>query len=613
MIKEPTMKKGLLLPLVLSSLFASMSIKERIDYHFALLEKLDHIATTVDGKFYTYDFNHNGHIDYNDWVYESLHTKKRYRLLAHPPTPDNAFGFAPVDVDLSGAKVAGYFKRIDFKGDDPRYSWIYLRESDKKIYKLMGSENGFFVYFDLDGDGNPDPLRMRYFFSPDGKFVNLISTAIKDVAAGWYHTCALRGINLYCWGDNSYGELGDGTLDPILKPCTKIFPGHRLVAVDASKEYTCALEHDATKDKNYLYCWGRNEYGKLGDGKVDKNQIPLSQIPVQYVPFEHEHYSAFPTKVKNESNEDFEGFVQFSAGSWHGCGVTKQSELYCWGQNFSGALGIGKDPNLFSPYAALSHLNDAEFYKTFLWPYPMGVHSSPNDDSTMCDVKMVSVGSSDHNCLLKKDGRVMCWGWNGEEMELGVPGFTQDFATVPFDYVYKENGVLEGIVKIASGMQHTCALRNNGLVYCWGENDRGQLGDLTTQDHPNAVMVRRKTGDPLGSIIDIFTARGNHTCAIDENLSLYCWGANGHGELGIGESGNFKPYAVKVKLDKKVIKATAGGSGQTPFEIIPLDIGEHTCAITLSNELYCWGANSFGQVGDGTKQQRTLPVKIELP
>ena len=83
-------------------------------------------------------FNHNGHIDYNDWVYESLRTKKRYRLLAHPPTLDNAFGFAPVDVDLNGTKVAGYFKRINFKGDDPRYSWIYLKKERQEDLQTDG-------------------------------------------------------------------------------------------------------------------------------------------------------------------------------------------------------------------------------------------------------------------------------------------------------------------------------------------------------------------------------------------------------------------------------------------------------------------------------------------
>ena len=123
----------------------------------------------INGEFYPYDFEHDGTIDPNDWVYISVPTGSAYRLLATTPTEDNAFGFASVTApsDLPD-EPDGYFVRIDFPLDtDSRFSWVYAKKSTGNVYKLMGvTEQNTFDYLDINGDGVPDPLpNITYSYS----------------------------------------------------------------------------------------------------------------------------------------------------------------------------------------------------------------------------------------------------------------------------------------------------------------------------------------------------------------------------------------------------------------------------------------------------------------
>ncbi len=585
-------------------------IAQNVAYHEELARAYDFTAVPINGKFYMVDFEKDGKIDYNDWLYVDVKSGKKFRILATPPTQNNAFGFAPVEVEVPDKKPDGYFVQLARLQEDPRFRWVYYSNATQRLYKLMGSKDGYFVYLDIDEDGRPDPLNLMARINDAETFISFIDQTIHHISAGWKHTCAVKGRAVYCWGDNAKGELGDGTLQNRPVP-TRIanFPNtHVAVQVDAAKEYSCLL----TKEGE-VRCWGRNEYGKLGNGKVDRNQNPLNQIPQSLFPFQHQPYTSINEEVVFENGTPLRGIKQISTGSWHACGVTTEGNLYCWGQNFDGALGIGKDPKDFTPTNLLQHLNEKSFYQTFFWPHPLLVHASKHTSEPLENVKMVAAGSSDHTCALLEEGQVKCWAWNGSEGQLGVPGFSQEYATAPIDYVHTADGLLQNVTKIAAAENHTCALRSDGKVLCWGANALGQLGDGTWQERGYADYVRKEDGSLLENIRNIFANRGNSTCAIDNDFHLYCWGNNTHGELGVGDREN-RPYAVRVKLNQRVKYAATGGWGTNPFEvenIDPASFGEHTCAVTIFDEIYCWGFNDRGQLGDGSYQERLLPVKVK--
>ena len=115
----------------------------------------------VNGEFFAYDFNKNGKIEYNDWIYLTIPNQKAFRLLAVTPTPNNAFGFAPIATPKDmPTSPDGYFIKISFPLDsDDKFSWVYVTHKEGKVYKLMGATpNNRFDYLDIDQDGKPDPL-----------------------------------------------------------------------------------------------------------------------------------------------------------------------------------------------------------------------------------------------------------------------------------------------------------------------------------------------------------------------------------------------------------------------------------------------------------------------
>jgi len=187
-----------------------------------------------------------------------------------------------------------------------------------------------------------------------------------------------------------------------------------------------------------------------------------------------------------------------------------------------------------------------------------------------------------YSCALFGGGSVKCWGDNSKA-QLGI-GSSGGQSLVPLAV----NTLGSGVTAIATGVFHACAVTGAGAALCWGYNNHGQLGDNSTTTRPAPVPV-----SGLASGVAKISAGQFHTCAATTGGAAKCWGDDGNGQLGIGTVGGQSLVPLLVSGLTGVAGVAAGGL--------------HTCALTSSGAIRCWGSNNAGQVGDGTTTMRSAP------
>jgi alpha-tubulin suppressor-like RCC1 family protein len=249
-------------------------------------------------------------------------------------------------------------------------------------------------------------------------------------------------------------------------------------------------------------------------------------------------------------------------------------------------------------------------------------------------VNAITAGNS-HTCALMASGGIKCWGHNSSG-QLGDG--TWFYRSVPVDV----SGLMIGVAAVSAGREHTCALTTGGGIKCWGNNVDGQLGDETTTNSLTPVDVSGLTSGLIA-----VAAGGYHTCALTSGGGIKCWGSNLYGQLGYVSAGTYSSTPVDVSdLTTGVVALSAGmthtcvvmagggarcwgnnASGQlgdgsklnrtTPVDVSSLTDGTavaagsyHTCALTGGGMAKCWGANGHGQLGDGTTGESTTPVEV---
>jgi len=354
------------------------------------------------------------------------------------------------------------------------------------------------------------------------------------IAAGQFHTCALTSAGgVKCWGLNQFGQLGDGTTTDSPTPVFVKGLKSGVIAITAGFGHTCALT-----DTGGAKCWGQNQFGQLGDGTIANRSLPRNVHGLG------------------------SGVTAIAGGGQHTCALTSDGGVKCWGNNFHGQLGDGTRTT----------------------------RSLPKKVRRLTSGVAAIAGGEIHTCALTDAGGVKCWG-NNFNGQLG------DGTKVLRELPGNVRGLTSGVVAIAAGGLHTCALTGDGDAKCWGYNFYGQVGDGTTTDRLLRVNVRRLTG----GVAAITTGAGGtgrgHTCALTDAGGAKCWGWNMWGQLGDGTTTDHHTPAF-VKGLKTGVAAIAAGA-------------DHTCALMSAGGAKCWGRNGAGQLGDGTIIDRHKPVNVE--
>ena len=306
-----------------------------------------------------------------------------------------------------------------------------------------------------------------------------------NITAGDYHACALlQNGEARCWGNNTAGQLGDGTETDSSSP-VPVLQLAQAVGISTGGFHTCAvLQNGAVK------CWGRNEIGQLGDGTTDSSSVPVA--------------------VSGITNA-----IAVAAGYKHTCALLQNGTVQCWGDNSYGELGDGNA-------VLTSERGGASTSHSSVPVTVVGINTA------------VAVTASDgyHSCAVLQDGTVRCWGDNVSG-QLGDGSRTT--AVTPVAVVG-----IGAAVDVSSGDFHTCALLRNGTVNCWGLNYTGQLGSgSSTSDSATPVEV-----SGVGTAIAV-SAGVMHTCAVLQDGTARCWGDNSVGEIGDGTTSNaFDPVTV---------------------------------------------------------------------
>lgn len=339
----------------------------------------------------------------------------------------------------------------------------------------------------------------------------------KSVSAGDVHTCAIRkGGELYCWGRDVEGQVGDGANpNPATSP-RRIGTLNDWARVAGGRDHTCAI-----RTSGKLYCWGSDSSGQLGDGNTSSTADAPKRIGT------------------------LDDWSKVDSGYAHSCGIRKNGKLYCWGSNADGQIG---------DHGASSTAD------------------APKRVGTGADWNSVSTGR-EHTCGIRQNGKLYCWG--GDDKRQVGDGANPDPALYP-----RRIGSLDDWATVSAGEYHTCAIRKSGKLYCWGFDNFGQVGEGQTTI-PLDVPVH------IGSLDDWATvaAGNNHTCGARKNGKLYCWGWNSDNQLGDEGSGTASAPRRIGALDDWA--SLSGGRA-------------HTCGIRKGGSLYCWGRDTEGQVGDGT-------------
>jgi alpha-tubulin suppressor-like RCC1 family protein len=406
-------------------------------------------------------------------------------------------------------------------------------------------------------------------------FANPPLVGVTSIDAGSQFACAVaQQGTVQCWGGGTFwGELARSTPGRAAAPVEGL--SGTAVDVTAGSSHACAVAQSGA-----LHCWGSNQGGQLGSlaAGAFNSQLPVAILGLSSV-------------------------VSASAGDLHTCAVTSAGLVRCLGANGAGQLGDGTTTASIVPVTAVAsgatrvsagtHFNCAlvagaakcwgEGSLGQLGDGAAVLRTSPVQVMSLAaSVVDVSAGHG-HACAVTSSGGVKCWGQN-DRGQLGDGTLANRFT--PVDVL----GLGAGIVAVSTGFAHTCALRNDGAMFCWGENGSGQLGDGTTGGRAIPGMVVGLGGPAVEVSTGI-----SFTCARLADGTVRCFGSNQSGAIGNNSlSSRFRPVAVE--------------GGET---FVSIDAASaFTCGVSATSAVKCWGSNEQAQLGDGSFVSRPFPSQV---
>lgn len=320
-------------------------------------------------------------------------------------------------------------------------------------------------------------------------------------------------------------------------------------------------------------------------------------------------------------DEKCAGVAKLAAGNAHACALLTTRELFCWGNNVSGQLGLGDTTARPTPelVAIAAELDDVvagglpdkpEAHtcartvggQVLCWGKndrgQLGIameedQSAPVQVPGLSGVKAVAAGGA-FTCVIDADSKVACWGDDTND-QLGSDA--GDFSSVP---VPVTSSKFTSVVSLAAGATHACAVAPDGVPYCWGSNGSGQAGNGTTASpaKPEAAV-----GDVMGA--SLLRAGQDATCALDAT-GFRCWGSNADSQLTDAVMADETSTPVALAL-VDVTAFALGGDGPDSGNMTD---GGHGCVVQ-ADQAVCWGANRSGQLGRGTMSpEEAMPAVV---
>ena len=395
--------------------------------------------------------------------------------------------------------------------------------------------------------------------------------------------------NAYAWGDNYYGQLGDGTGSSYRNAPVMVRTPDRKTYPDLPKDFTYlqvsagSFHSLAVGSDGNVYAWGFNGNGRLGDGTTSYSQ----STPVRVKTPDRKTYPDLPA--------DFT-YLQVSAGSFHSLALGSDGNVYAWGYNYWGQLGDGTGSERHAPVRVKTP--DRKTYPDL-----------PADFTYL----QVSAGSS-HSLAVGSDGNAYAWGDNGNgrlgdgtgsERHAPVRVKTPDRKTypdLPADFTY---------LQVSAGSFHSLALGSDGNVYAWGYNYWGQLGDGTSTDRYAPVRVKTPDRSTYPDLPADFTylqvsAGSSHSLAVGSDGNAYAWGYNDSGQLGNNSySNSYVPVRVR--------DPASPGDASKGLQAAQVSAGYHySLAVGSDGNAWAWGYNYNGQLGDGSANSKSVPVPVSF-
>lgn len=379
-----------------------------------------------------------------------------------------------------------------------------------------------------------------------------------STTSAWYnHSLAFKAYstsfgsysthNLYAWGYNAFGQLGIDSTSSKDTPHAVYSPS-RFAGFSVGSNHTLAFVPN--QGTNSVYAWGYNGYGQLGNNESGSAKSSATPVAVPGLP----------------------NVTAVAAGGYHSMALANYSSLYTWGNNAYGQLGTNNTADADQPQAITNPV--------------------------LSNVKRIAAGSL-HSVALKTDGTVWTWGRNNYG-QIGN-GTTEDqMIPVQVDLGGKS------VKFIAAGGAFSAAVTADNLVYVWGYNGYGQLGQNPAPPPPAVAVLFRNTPQ-LVTILDFsgtvkaFAAGLDHVLVMNDLGEIWGWGYNGYGQLGNGATVDINYTPVKIGAFDSTVQV----DGLSPI----LAIGHHSLAFK-DKKLHAWGKNVYGQLGDATTIDRSIPVAV---